>query len=375
MTLPLTGLLVVTLEQAVAAPYCSARLADAGARVIKLERSEGDFARGYDQVAGGQSSYFAWLNRGKQSVVCDLSQEEDRALFAALIAKADVFVQNLKPGSLAKLGFAPDRLRGKHPRLITCSISGYGESGPMAERKAYDLLIQAESGLAAITGGPDAPSRVGISLVDIATGAQAASAVLEALLLRARTGEGAAIALSMFDAIVDWMAVPFMHAAAGKPPRRIGLAHPSVAPYGVFRSADGRQLLISIQNEREWHALCATVLEDEEFATAARFASNVARCENRRELDERVQAGFAKHDHTALVARLAKAEIAFASVNELTDLLAHPQLRTTTVETPTGPAVMPAVATRWNGQERPHGPVPALGAHTDTVRREFLSRG
>ncbi|KAB2850736.1 MAG: CoA transferase [Hyphomicrobiaceae bacterium] len=372
MTLPLEDRLVVTLEQAVAAPYCSCRLADAGARVIKLERPEGDFARAYDKVAAGESTYFVWLNRGKQSVVCDLAKPQDKALFEALLAKADVFIQNLKPGSLARLGLPIGKLRQANPRLIACSITGYGETGPMADRKAYDMLIQAESGLAAITGGPEAPARVGISIVDIMTGAQALSAILEALILRERSGEGAEIAVSMFDATVDWMAVPFMHAAAGKPPGRIGLKHPSVAPYGVFRSCDGRNLLISIQNEREWGAFCRKVVDDPEFDTDARFKTNVARCANRAVLDERVQAGFGKRTHAELVERLEAAEIAFASVTELPDLLVHPQLRTTQVMTQGGPVTMPAVAAQWHGAAKDFGPVPALGAHTEKVRREFL---
>ena len=372
MTLPLEGRLVVTLEQAVAAPYCSCRLADAGARVIKLERPEGDFARAYDKVAAGECSYFVWLNRGKESVVCDLSKAADRALFEAILAKADVFIQNLKPGALAKLGLPVAKLREKNPRLIACSITGYGETGPMADRKAYDMLIQAETGLAAITGGPEAPARVGISIVDILTGAQANAAILEALLLRERTGEGAEIAISMFDATVDWMAVPFLHAAAGKPPGRIGLKHPSVAPYGVFRSSDGKNLLISIQNEREWAAFCRRVIDDPGFETDDRFNTNVARCANRAALDARVQNGFGCQTHAALVERLAAAEIAFASVTELPDLLAHPQLRTTTVATVGGPVVMPAVAAQWQGAAQSFGAVPALGHHTEAVRREFL---
>ncbi len=262
MQKPLEGLLVVALEQAVAAPFCTMRLADAGARVIKLERPEGDFGRGYDDVAMGQSSYFVWLNRGKESVVVNLRAQEDRSLFEALVAKADVFVHNLKPGALERIGYNIDALCRENRRLIACSISGYGETGPMAQRKAYDLLVQAESGLASITGGPSEAARVGFSIVDIATGAVAVQAVLEALYCRTVTGKGTHIRLSMFDTIVEWMAVPFLHAAQGRPPKRIGLAHPSIAPYGVFRSEDGKPILISIQNEREWVALCERVLGD-----------------------------------------------------------------------------------------------------------------
>ena len=258
--LPLEGLTVIAVEQAVAAPFCSSRLADAGAHVIKVERPEGDFARGYDAAAKGQSSYFVWLNRGKDSAVIDLATKEGRTALEDLIAKADVLLQNLKPGSMDKLGFSLDRLRKDYPKLICCTISGYGDDGPYAHRKAYDLLIQAESGLASITGGPDGPSRVGLSIVDIATGATAHAAILEALIARGRTGKGADIRISMFDVMADWLTVPLLNAEAGNPPQRMGLAHPSIAPYGVFSSKDGKGILISIQSEREWKKLCAEVL-------------------------------------------------------------------------------------------------------------------
>ena len=371
MLRPLEQLLVVSLEQAVAAPFCTMRLADAGARVIKLERPEGDFGRGYDDVAQGQSSYFVWLNRGKESVVADLKMASDRALFEAMLAKADIFVQNLKPGALDRIGYPVETLCRTYPRLIACSISGYGETGPMAQRKAYDLLVQAESGLASITGGPSEAARVGFSIVDIATGAVACQAILEALHGRTISGSGADIRLSMFDTIVEWMAVPFLHAAHGRPPRRIGLAHPSIAPYGVFRSRDGKPILISIQNEREWAILCTKVLDDPGFLTDARYASNVARVHNRAETDARVAAGFSALDASELVERLSQADIAFAFVNEITDLLSHSQLHTVEIETPNGRVEMPAPAPRWEGGERAFGPVPDLGAHTEAVRREF----
>src|SRR5215510_226757 len=262
MPAPLSGLLVVSLEQAGAAPTCTCRLADAGARVIKLERPEGDFARYYDNLAGGESAYFVWLNRGKQSVVVDLTRPEDKALLAALLARADVFVQNLKPGAIAKLGFPLERLREQHPRLIVCSISGYGESGPYAQRKAYDMLIQAEAGVASVTGGPEAPARVGVSVCDIAAGMNAYEAVLEALIARGRTGDGAAISVSMFDGMADWMTTPLLQQEGGAPPRRIGLAHVSIAPYGVFKTRDGAEVLIAIQNDREWRVLAEKVLEN-----------------------------------------------------------------------------------------------------------------
>ncbi len=255
MSLPLSGLLVVSLEQAVAAPMASCRLADAGARVIKVERPEGDFARYYDALAHGECSYFVWLNRGKESLCLDLARADDKALLAAMLARADVFVQNLKPGAVAKLGFAVEELRRRHPRLIVCSISGYGEDGPYAKRKAYDMLIQAEAGVASVTGGPEAPARVGVSVCDIAAGMNAYEAILEALIARGRTGEGAAISISMFDAMADWMATPLLQQEGGAPPRRIGLAHISIAPYGVFKTRDGADILISIQSDREWRVL------------------------------------------------------------------------------------------------------------------------
>src|ERR1700750_2158829 len=252
MPLPLEGILVVSLEQAVAAPMCSCRLADAGARVIKIERPEGDFARGYDALAKGQSTYFVWLNRGKESLVLDLTKADDKALLEAMLAKADVFIQNLKPGAVAKLGFAIERLRRDYPKLITCSVSGYGETGPYAQRKAYDMLIQAEAGIASVTGGPEAPSRVGVSVCDIASGMNAYEAILEALIARGRSGEGATLSVSMFDAMAEWMTVPLLQHEGGKPPQRVGLAHTSIAPYGVFSSRDGVPILISIQSDREW---------------------------------------------------------------------------------------------------------------------------
>ena len=260
MALPLSGLLVVSIEQAVAAPQCTCRLADAGARVIKVERPEGDFAREYDHVVHGESANFVWLNRGKQSVVLDLGKAEDKSLLEAMLNKADVFVQNLKPGALAKLGFPMSRLRKQHPRLICCSISGYGESGPYAQRKAYDLLIQAESGVSSVTGGPEGPARVGVSIVDVAAGVNAYEAILEALIARSTTNEGTEISVSMFDAMAEWMTVPLLHGEGGTPFKRIGLAHAAIAPYGVFKSRDGADILIAIQNDREWRVLAEKVL-------------------------------------------------------------------------------------------------------------------
>ena len=372
MTRPLEGLLVVALEQAVAAPLCSRKLADAGARVIKLERPEGDFARDYDTLVDGESSYFVWLNRGKESVVVDLMRADDRALFAALIAKADVFIQNLKPGAMAKLGFPITALREKHPRLICCSISGYGEEGPYAKRKAYDLLVQAESGLSSITGGPEAPARVGVSVVDIATGMNAYEGVLEALLRRAVTGTGGEVQVSLFGSMAEWMSVPLLQAAGGKPPQRVGFSHPTVAPYGMFEARGGTPILISIQNDREWRAFATTILGRPDLATDARMASNVARVANRAEMDGLIAAHFAAHDIDMLAAALDRVAIAYGRVNDVRGLAAHPHLVQTRVATPAGATDMPVPAARHGGGVPPvYGAVPALGADTVRVRGEF----
>jgi len=363
--LPLKGLIVIAVEQAVAAPFCSSRLADAGAHVIKVERPEGDFARGYDAAAKGQSSYFVWLNRGKDSVVTDLATQQGRASLEALIGSADVLIQNLKPGSMDKLGFPLARLRKDYPALITCTISGYGDDGPYADRKAYDLLIQAESGLASITGGPDGPSRVGLSIVDIATGATAHAAVLEALIARSRSGEGADIRISMFDVMADWLTVPLLNSEAGNPPQRIGLAHPSIAPYGVFRSGDGKDILIAIQSEREWKKLCAEVLGQPALPDDPRFSNMVERVRNRKATDQAVGDHFATLTRDQLLKRLSDADIAFAEVNTMADLAVHPHLRRIEVETPAGPVSYPAPAAIVAGAPRHYGAVPGIGDHAE----------
>lgn len=362
--LPLSGLTVVAVEQAVAAPFCSSRLADAGAHVIKIERPEGDFARGYDAAAKGQSSYFVWLNRGKDSQVIDLAKPEGRTELEKLIASADVLIQNLKPGAMDKLGFALERLRKDYPKLICCTISGYGDTGPYAQRKAYDLLIQAESGLASITGGPEGPSRVGLSIVDIATGATAHAAILEALIGRGISGQGADIRISMFDVMADWLAVPLLNSENGNPPQRIGLAHPSIAPYGVFTSQDGRDILISIQNEREWKKLCADVLGQPDLPSDPRFANMVERVRNRALTDKAVSDAFAALPRDALIARLDTADIAFAEVNTMADLSNHPHLRRMSVDTPNGPVSYAAPAAIFMDQPRDYGAVPGIGEKT-----------
>jgi itaconate CoA-transferase len=367
--LPLEGITVVAVEQAVAAPFCSSRLADAGAHVIKVERPEGDFARLYDAAAKGQSSYFVWLNRGKDSVIIDLATGEGRGELERLIASADVLLQNLKPGAMDRLGFSLERLRKDYPALICCTISGYGDDGPYAQRKAYDLLIQAESGLASITGSPESASRVGMSIVDVATGATAHAAILEALIGRARSGQGADIRISMFDVMADWLTVPLLNAEAGTPPKRMGLAHPSIAPYGVFRSRDGRDILISIQSEREWKTFCADVLEEPELPNDPRFATMVERVKNRALTDKTVGDRFAVVTRDELLQRLSDADIAFAEVNTMADLAVHPHLRRIEVETPAGAVSYPAPAPIVVGEDRRYGAVPAIGEGKDQAPR------
>jgi len=371
MAMPLSGLLVVSLEQAVAAPMCSCRLADAGARVIKIERPEGDFARYYDRLAGGESAYFVWLNRGKESVCLDLTRPDDKALLAAMLARADVFLQNLKPGAITKLGFPIEEIRRKHPRLIACSISGYGEEGPYASRKAYDMLIQAETGLASVTGGADAPARVGVSVCDIAAGMDAYEAILEALIARDHSGNGDTIAISMFDAMADWMTVPLLQYEGGLPPQRMGLAHTSIAPYGVFKTKDGADILISIQSDREWRVLAQQVLGDNALAADENFATNVERVQRRQDTDARVASAFAASQEAALTQRLAAAEIAFARVNDTALLARHPHLRRIDVATPSGTVSYPAPAACHDGAQHRYGAVPKLGEHTASIRAEF----
>jgi crotonobetainyl-CoA:carnitine CoA-transferase CaiB-like acyl-CoA transferase len=369
----LAGITVLALEQAVAAPYCTSRLADAGARVIKVERAEGDFARGYDRAAKGMSSYFAWLNRGKESLVADIKAAGDAALLHRILAHADVFVQNLLPGAAARAGFGSGELRARHPRLVTVDISGYGDEGPYAAMKSYDMLVQAETGLASITGGPEAPARVGVSVCDIAAGMYAHQAVLEALIRRGRTGEGASIKVSLFDGMADWMAVPLLFSDYGPgAPRRVGLSHPSVAPYDPFPSADGTPVLISIQNDREWQRFCAEVLELPGLASDPAFSTNVQRVANRARMDAIIREGFARHGTEALCARLLAAGIAFARVNSVADFSRHPQLRRVRVQTPAGEIALPAPPPVVDGERAPAlGPVPALDAHGEAIRREF----
>ncbi len=368
----LAGLLVVAVEQAVAAPYCTARLADAGARVIKVERPEGDFARRYDRDVRGESAYFVWLNRGKQSVRLDLQTQADRDLLARMVARADVLVQNLKPGVMARFGFASTALRARHPRLITCDITGYGSEGPLAHLKAYDLLVQAESGLAGVTGNPAGPARVGVSVGDIVCGANAYAAILQALLARERSGEGRSIEASLFHGLAEWMNVPdLQHRYGGREALLPGLHHPTIAPYGAYACGCGAAVLFAIQNEAEWQRFCTLVLEDAPLVDDPRFHDNPARVANRAALDARILARFGRAPRAAMVQRLEEAGIAYARLSSLDDLASHPQRRDVTVTTPVGEVRLMAPGAAVVGEDLALGPVPALGEHDRPIRDEF----
>lgn len=371
----LEGVLVVSVEQAVAAPYASSRLADAGARVLKVERPEGDFARGYDALVHGESAYFVWLNRGKESVCLDLKDTADAALLSRMIAQADVFIQNLAPGVIDRLGFAPEKLRAANKRLITCSISGYGDEGPYRELKAYDLLVQAESGLSSITGNEHGAARVGVSVCDIAAGMTAFQGILQALFARERTGEGRHIAVSLYHALADWMNVPYLQFAyGGKVPERAGLNHPTIAPYGAYSCGDGKAVLISIQNEREWAMLCKEVLGGEGIAADPRFSGNAARVANRPALNEIINRVFSAEPREAIVAKLERARVAYGRVSTLEDVRDHPQNRYIEVGTPSGPVRCLAPGAIFDGTLPSFGAVPALGEHSASLRAEFSAK-
>lgn len=372
MSRALEGLLVLSLEQAVAAPYCSSRLADAGARVIKIERAEGDFARFYDRAVDDLSSYFVWLNRGKESLVADIKQPEDAALLQAILARADVFIQNLAPGAAARAGFGSNELRARHPRLITVDISGYGDTGEYAGMKAYDLLVQAESGLAMITGHPAGPGRVGVSVCDIACGMFAHAAVLEALIERGRTGRGKGLQASLFDSMADWMNVPLLqYEGSGTAPQRVGLAHPTICPYGAFATSGGVLVLISIQNEREWVDFCARFLDEPDLPSRPGYESNVARVANREEVDAHIATAFARMTRDEAARKLRAANTAFGFVNDVAGLAQHPALRRTPVATPSGVTRIAAPPVIDSDGEVALGRVPAIGEHSAAIRAEF----
>lgn len=363
----LSGTSVVAIEQAVAAPACTMRLAQAGAEVIKIERPEGDFARGYDTAVAGQSSYFVWLNAGKKSVVLDLRQAEEVQTLRRLIARSDVLVQNLKPGAMRKLGLDLTELHEQFPALISMSISGFAPDGPGHSRKAYDLLMQAESGLSSITGSPHAPGRVGVSLVDIATGQFAYEAILGALIERGNSGRGAALSVSLFDAVAQWLAVPYLLDRYGSAaPPRIGLAHPGICPYGVFTAQCGQGFILSVQNEREWQQLCHTGISREDLATDPRCQDNETRVDNRAFVDAAVQEAISQMPYSRVEEFFNRADLAFAPVNELGNLKSHTDFHTFDVTVGDATVALPRVPGVDNGPQSP-AEVPELGAHTNEV--------
>lgn len=375
MSRPLDGILVVSVEQAIAAPYCSRQLADLGARVIKVERPDGgDFARVYDTRARGLSSHFVWTNRSKESLALDLKRPEAITILKRLIARADVFIQNLAPGAADRLGLASAELRDGNPRLIVCEISGYGEGGPYEERKAYDLLVQAEAGFLSVTGTPSAPAKAGIAIADIAAGTMAYQAILAALLHRERTGRGDHIEVAMLDAMAEWMGYPLHYAMDGaEPPPRAGAGHATIFPYGPYATADG-VVLFGLQNDREWAAFATVVLEAPELAGDPRFKGSAARAEHRDAISAAIARVFPVLTSAEATARLEKAGIGTARVNDMAALWAHPQLaargRWAEIGTPAGP--MPTLKPiSGDGWEPQLGAVPALGEHTAAILAEL----
>ena len=377
MSPPLHGITVVSLEQAVAAPFATRQLADLGARVIKIERPDGgDFARSYDQTVRGLSSYFVWLNRSKESLTLDLKHPDAQRVLVRLLERADVFVQNLAPGAGDRLGVAADDLRVRYPRLITCAVSGYGTSGPFAQKKAYDMLVQAEAGVVSITGTPDVPSRVGISVADIAAGMYAYSGILTALLARTSTGHGTTIDVSLFDALGEWMGAPAYYTAYGEvEPPRSGAAHATIAPYELFAAADGVEIYLAIQNAREWKRFCEQVLDQPALVTDPRFASNATRVQHRDVLHSVIADVFAHLTGTDLIQRLESAGIAYARRNSVREFLAHPQLvsreRWSEIGSPAGTlrALKPPV--QMAGVEAVMGDIPSLGQHSEHILEEL----
>ena len=378
---PLEGLTVLSIEQAVAAPFATRQLADLGARVIKVERpGPGDFARDYDETVRGMSSHFVWLNRSKESIALDLKTEQGRDVMQRLVAKADVFVQNLGPGAAERLGLGADQLRSKHPRLVHCSISGYGAGGPYAEKKAYDLLVQCEAGLVSITGSEDQPAKVGISVADIAAGMYAYTGILTALLRRHRTERGATIEISMLEALAEWMSFPMYYTAyGGTPPARSGASHAAIAPYGPFSCQDDRQVFLGVQNQREWRVFCERVLGKPVLADDSRFSSNSSRVEHRADLTDEINAIFHTMGSDEVVRRLDTAGIANARLRDMLGLAEHPQLaarnRWSQVDSPVGPLCALVPPATLDGDEPVMDRIPSPGEHTDAILAEFgLSR-
>jgi itaconate CoA-transferase len=373
--LPLDGVTVVSVEQAVAAPFATRHLADLGARVIKVERpGAGDFARGYDSSVKGLASYFVWLNRGKESVALDLKTGAGLDAATRLIDRADVFVQNLAPGAAARMGLSAQELRSRDPRLIVCDVSGYAPDGPMGDRRAYDLLIQCETGLLSVTGSQDHPAKAGISVADIAGGMYALTSVLAALYARAQTGRGAALRVSLFESLTEWMAQPMYYAMyTGMPPPRTGTSHATIAPYGTFRTGGGGSVQLAVQNDREWRRLCEQVLGHPELAGDPRFATNTARVAARPELHAEIEAALAGCPPEKVLELLDAAQIANGRFNTVTDLLVHPQLahRWGEVDSPAGPLRALPSPVSIDGAAPVLGPVPAVGEHTAAVLAEL----
>ncbi len=377
MARPLDGITVVSLEHAIAAPFCTRQLADLGARVIKVERpGSGDFARGYDTRVKGLASHFVWTNRSKESLALDLKNEEDKSVLSKLLEKADVLVQNLAPGAAARMGLSFEALHEKHPKLIVCNISGYGEDGPYRDKKAYDLLIQSEAGFLSITGTPESPSKAGCSIADIAAGMYAYTNILSALMLRNKTGKGSTIDISMLESLAEWMGYPLYYAFDGaEPPPRSAASHATIYPYGPFAAGDGKTVMLGLQNEREWQVFCEKVLGQPALASDERYNSNFKRNENRAQLEAIILKRFSDMTAAQVIGLLEQAQIANAQVNDMHDVWSHPQLkarkRWATVETPKGPiaallppGVNPSFDYRMDA-------VPDIGQHNEAILKEL----
>ena len=374
--LPLAGTTILSLEQAVAAPFASRQLADLGARVIKIERPRvGDFARHYDHKARGLSSHFAWTNRGKESLTLNLKSPQGKQIVSRLLEKTDIFLQNLAPGAIERLGFTDEFLSVNYPQLIVCHISGYGREGPYRDKKAYDLLIQAEAGLLSVTGTPEEPAKVGIAVADIAAGMYAYSGILTALLARQKTGQGAILEISMLEALGEWMGFPMYHSLSGSAPAPSGAAHASIAPYGPFETGDGQVIMLGLQNEREWHRFCEWVLQRPELMADARFAGNTERLKHRSELRDIIRSVFRRLAQDEVSARLERAGIANAEMRSMQAFMQHPQLsardRWRDVESEAGslPALLPPAT--MSSVEAAMNPIPALGQHTESILSEL----
>ncbi len=374
-SLPLTGITVIALEQAVAVPFATRQLADLGARVIKIERpGDGDFARSYDTTVRGLASHFVWLNRSKESLTLDLKRPEAKNILARLLERADVFVQNLAPGAADRLGLGTNELRATYPRLIVASLSGYGSTGPYAMKKAYDLLVQSETGLVSITGTPETPSKVGLSIADIAGGMYTYSGILTALLQRARTGQGTAIEVSLFEALGEWMGYAMYYTMGGTAPSRTGASHATIAPYGPYRTREGEDVIFGIHNNREWATFATNVLGRPALADDARFQSNHARVQHRAAMNAEIEQVFDTLSSAEVIARLDDSQIANARINTIEGFIAHPQLTGRhawrQVDSPVGPipALIPPV--RLEDLEPVMGPIPALGQHRESILAE-----